>query len=117
MSVRRPLLASTSASGAPTWPAPPMTHTSKFLVSMDLGACLYQTGQGGSTAVKEWTMKSRQRFALAWPLAMCGFLAWLARPLLLGRVSPQWDADGQFAPYFSLLADHARTGRPLLWSP
>ena len=35
--------------------------------------------------------------------------------LLAGTVAPKWDADDFFAPFFTLVADHARAGRLLLW--
>jgi hypothetical protein len=33
------------------------------------------------------------------------------------RAVPIWDASTVFAPYYTLLADHARAGRLLLWNP
>lgn len=38
-------------------------------------------------------------------------------PLLLGRVSPVWDALNAFGPYFMLVGDFARHGQFLLWNP
>jgi hypothetical protein len=38
-------------------------------------------------------------------------------PLLLGRVSPVWDALNGFGPYFMLMGDYARHGQFLLWTP
>ena len=37
--------------------------------------------------------------------------------LLNGRAAPLWDANDLFTPYFTLIADHARVGRILLWEP
>ncbi|MBV8809372.1 MAG: hypothetical protein JO033_11925 [Acidobacteriaceae bacterium] len=37
--------------------------------------------------------------------------------MLLGRVAPQWDAADFFGPEFSLVADHIKAGRLLLWDP
>jgi hypothetical protein len=37
--------------------------------------------------------------------------------LILGRVAPQWDSVDFFAPEFSLVADHIKAGRLLLWDP
>ncbi|HEV8674411.1 MAG TPA: hypothetical protein VGX21_10225 [Methylomirabilota bacterium] len=37
--------------------------------------------------------------------------------LLDGSAGPKWDGDDFFAPYFTLVADHARAGRLLLWDP
>ncbi|MBZ5556337.1 MAG: YfhO family protein [Acidobacteriia bacterium] len=38
-------------------------------------------------------------------------------PLLLGRVSPVWDALNGFGPYFMLIGDYVRHGEFLLWNP
>ena len=38
-------------------------------------------------------------------------------PLLVGRVSPHWDAADQFAPYYSFVARTIRSGHLLLWNP
>lgn len=37
--------------------------------------------------------------------------------LLTGEHSLVWDAEGFFAPAYTLVADHARAGRILLWNP
>src|SRR5271157_4446179 len=37
--------------------------------------------------------------------------------LLLGKVSPQWDAVDFFGPAFSLVSDHIRAHQLLLWNP
>ena len=37
--------------------------------------------------------------------------------LVNGHAAPLWDANDRFAPYFTLIADHARAGRILLWEP
>jgi hypothetical protein len=37
--------------------------------------------------------------------------------LILGRVAPQWDSVDFFGPEFSLVADHIKAGRLLLWNP
>ena len=37
--------------------------------------------------------------------------------LLSGRTAPTWDAVDYFAPLFSLIADHAKAGRLMLWNP
>ncbi len=50
-----------------------------------------------------------------WLLATVLVIANVA--LLRGTVAPKWDADDFFAPYFTLVADHARAGRVLLWDP
>jgi hypothetical protein len=44
------------------------------------------------------------------------FLA-LNAPLVTGHAMPLWDADAQFAPHYTLVADYARAGRVLLWNP
>ena len=38
-------------------------------------------------------------------------------PLLMGKAVPDYDAADYFGPSFSLLADHAKAGRILLWNP
>lgn len=38
-------------------------------------------------------------------------------PLLIGRVTPVWDALNGFGPYFMLMGDYARHGQFLLWTP
>jgi hypothetical protein len=57
---------------------------------------------------------SRMRPTTRWPLAAIGVasvvLALNGR-LIAGAVGPKWDADGFFAPFFTLVADHARAGR------
>ena len=42
---------------------------------------------------------------------------WGNRPLVTGREAPIWDAESFFAPAFTLVADHARAGRIVLWNP
>jgi hypothetical protein len=37
--------------------------------------------------------------------------------LILGKSAPQWDGADYFGPEFSLLADHVKAGRLLLWDP
>jgi hypothetical protein len=37
--------------------------------------------------------------------------------LLIGRHTGRWDASDFFCPYFMLIADHARQGELLLWTP
>lgn len=37
--------------------------------------------------------------------------------LVLGRHTGRWDAQDYFCPYFMLIADHARAGELLLWTP
>ena len=38
-------------------------------------------------------------------------------PLLIGQMSPQWDAVNYFGPSFSLVSDHIRAHRLVLWDP
>jgi hypothetical protein len=52
-----------------------------------------------------------------WFLGTILTLAVLNAPLFLGRVSPIWDADTWYAPHFILVADHARAGKLVTWSP
>jgi hypothetical protein len=37
--------------------------------------------------------------------------------LIVGRQAPIWDAEDYFAPAFTMIADHARAGRIVLWNP
>jgi hypothetical protein len=37
--------------------------------------------------------------------------------LLTGKAAPRWDAVDYFGPEFSLIADHIKSGRLLLWDP
>lgn len=50
-------------------------------------------------------------------LAVTGVLLAVNLPLLLGIDAPIWDASTQYAPAYTLVADHARAGRFLLWNP
>jgi hypothetical protein len=38
-------------------------------------------------------------------------------PLLAGKAVPLWDAGEYFGPLFSLISDHAKAGRLMLWNP
>jgi Bacterial membrane protein YfhO len=38
-------------------------------------------------------------------------------PLVTGKSAPIWDAESFFAPAYTLIADHARAGRFVLWNP
>lgn len=42
---------------------------------------------------------------------------WGNKPLVTGKEAPIWDAECFFAPAFTLVADHARAGRIVLWNP
>jgi hypothetical protein len=53
---------------------------------------------------------------LAAPVGFGILFLGLQSKLWTGAVSPIWDADTQFAPFFSIVADHARAGSLLLWS-
>ena len=60
------------------------------------------------------------RYFSPWSAAALALLAAFCvanRELVTGRAAPIWDADSQFAPYFTLLADFIRAGRLLLWDP
>ncbi len=55
-----------------------------------------------------------------WPLAAFIVVAVLCLgnfALLAGKSTPDFDADDYFGPEFSLIADHAKAGRLLLWDP
>ena len=64
----------------------------------------------------DWDVSSNVK----WVVAGCIVVAVLCLgnlDLLLGRVAPQWDAVDYFGPEFSLVADHLKAGRLLLWDP
>ena len=48
---------------------------------------------------------------LAVVFGLCNF------KIVTGRGAPIWDGSEFFAPAFTLIADHARTGRIVLWNP
>ncbi len=61
-----------------------------------------------------------RRSALPWLLALLALAAALLignRKLVSGENTLVWDAEGFFAPAFTLVADHARAGKILLWDP
>lgn len=74
--------------------------------------------------------RSQSRFGTRSISAPAGTTAWMFAGLALllvflaanfklvtGEQGPLWDADVYFAPAFTLVADHARVGRILLWNP
>ena len=58
--------------------------------------------------------KAAWRLAL---VALCVLFLLASAPLLIGLDAPNWDASSFFGPAFTLVADHARAGRLLLWNP
>ncbi len=57
---------------------------------------------------------------LQWWLAACIVIAVLCLgnfDLLSGKSAPQWDGLDYFGPEFSLVADHIKAGRLVLWDP
>jgi hypothetical protein len=59
-------------------------------------------------------------FPFGWPLCVVIVtLVFLAANQLLvrGVAAGKWDADGQFFPYYVLVADHARAGHFVQWDP
>lgn len=57
---------------------------------------------------------------VGWRQAAIGLAVLLAlsvTPLLVGVDGPIWDASSYFAPSWTLVADHARAGKLLLWNP
>jgi FtsH-binding integral membrane protein len=61
-----------------------------------------------SSATRHWTVAA---LFLALMFAIGNF------PLISGRQAPIWDAESFFAPAFTLIADHSRAGRIVLWNP
>lgn len=66
--------------------------------------------------LKKLSLRHNYSVLLILSFTIVVFLAGLAE-VWSGRVSPIWDADQQFAPYFSIVADFAKAGRLLFWSP
>lgn len=56
--------------------------------------------------------------AWRWALgSLCGLFVLANVPLLIGVDAPNWDASTYFGPAWTLVADHARAGKLLLWNP
>jgi hypothetical protein len=58
--------------------------------------------------------------SLPWTRAVAALLALFLAinyHLVTGRAAPIFDAEWYYAPYYMLVADHARAGRLLLWNP
>ena len=56
--------------------------------------------------------------AWRWALgSLCGLFVLANAPLLIGIDAPNWDASTYFGPAWTLVADHARAGKLLLWNP
>jgi len=56
----------------------------------------------------------------AWLLAACVMALVVMvgnSDLVLGKATPIWDAVDNYAPLFSLIADHAKAGKLLTWNP
>ena len=56
----------------------------------------------------------------AWILSACLIAALVLAgcfPLVTGKAVPLWDAGEYFGPLFSLISDHAKAGRLMLWDP
>jgi hypothetical protein len=63
-----------------------------------------------------WQSAQKWRWGLCILLVIDAFLI-ITQTLARGRAVGQWDADGQFLPYHTLVADFARAGRLLSWDP
>ena len=50
-------------------------------------------------------------------LVVVATLLVLNTPLIIGVYCGRWDANDFFGPYYTLIADHARQGQLLLWTP
>lgn len=75
---------------------------------------------GIATATASQLTASRVKAQPAWILAGALLAAVVlvgCLPLLAGKASPLWDACDYFGPLFSLVADHAKSGRLMLWDP
>ena len=78
----------------------------------------FQEGTATDTFTPLTASPSKAR--LVWVLAGC-FVAFIVLagclPVLVGKAVPLWDARDYFGPLFSLVADHAKSGRLMLWDP
>jgi len=86
---------------------------------MEGSGCEIATGQTASPQPNSGRA-ARGTAALSWvgAAALLVLVLLLGNRLLLrGQVAPQWDAADFFGPAFSLVADHARSHRLLLWNP
>src|SRR5215469_4177916 len=75
---------------------------------------------GGDALQRPAAISERVQGKSRWLAAGCLVVAVLCLgnlDLLLGRAAPQWDAADYFGPEFSLIADHIKAGRLLLWDP
>ncbi|MCU1295596.1 MAG: hypothetical protein JWP08_4446 [Bryobacterales bacterium] len=75
---------------------------------------MLQSPSSSRISTSSWILKR------AWLCAAVVVLALLLLgnlPLVLGKQYPQWDAAGLFGPQFSLVADHVKANRLLLWNP
>src|SRR5918996_2880809 len=52
-----------------------------------------------------------------WLLIVTGVFLAANQMLVRGVAVGTWDVDGQFYPYYVLVADHARAGRLVQWHP
>jgi membrane protein YfhO len=58
--------------------------------------------------------------SISWLTASCALAVILVignSELVLGKAAPIWDADDYYGPMFSLVADHIKAGKLLLWNP
>jgi hypothetical protein len=91
-----------SASQGAVWRLPPQRDCPDFRVS--------ENGTVPFTASSARGWASAAALAVA-VLVVCNVT------LLAGRHTGRWDASDFFCPYFMLIADHARQGELLLWTP
>ncbi|HVO60883.1 MAG TPA: hypothetical protein VMT53_08100 [Terriglobales bacterium] len=72
-----------------------------------------------NSAISRLTRPDRQSLA-SWLTSICliaGVVLLGCAPVLSGKAVPLWDAGDYFGPMFSLIADHLRCGRLMLWDP
>ncbi|HEY3064994.1 MAG TPA: hypothetical protein VGL09_04340, partial [Methylomirabilota bacterium] len=82
------------------------------------GSCRHaRTGVAGDGIPhRAWIVVLRHRWWIVAGFTTFVFLA--ANNLLVRGIAPgKWDVDGQFYPYFVLVADHARSARLVTWDP
>jgi hypothetical protein len=78
------------------------------------------TGVGSTQAASALSTGARRTPAFSWWLAALFLAAALLignRKLVTGENTLVWDAEGFFAPAFTLVADHARAGEIVKWDP
>jgi len=72
------------------------------------------TASGSPREGRRWVSVTRWGAAAG---LLVGLLLVSNHELIVDRAVPLWDAQTQFSPYFTLVADFARAGQLLVWNP